>query len=587
MGLTRSALFVIACLMSTQAHAQMAVSLDPSVPSPAPMGTVVTWQATVTGVDSGTVWYRFRTRRPGREYRVVRDYGPQTSLDWTAADHEGFYEVEVGAVNKNTGETATASRIYQLTSLLTGDTPVISPTSHPFVFLYSAPPCAPAGRMRVRFTSSGGQVQTTPFKGCRKGLSMNFYLAGMRPGETYSVRHVVDTGARFVRGPEVSFAMPTPQQNFAAYTVVQSLSSQTTQGILLQSTLSEPSLATDLDGTVLWFYAGNISYMTRPDPGGNFFGIGDFPNADASQQFVREFDLLGLTVAETNAARISEQLIAMGKRPITAFHHEARSLPGGRILVLASTEQILTDVQGAGPVDVLGDMILVLDSDLQVEWAWDAFDHLDARRMATLGETCGRVGGGCPPFYLADQANDWLHGNAVELTPDGNLLYSARHQDWVLKINYDGGEGSGAILWRLGKDGDFLLNSTDPAPWFSHQHDANIEFADPTRLALFDNGNVRNAADSSAHSRGQVLQIDEQGRTATLALNADLGIYSYALGSARRLANGDYHFLLGWLPGEIASQSVQVEPSGSIVFALKAAATEYRSFRMRDLYTPN
>jgi hypothetical protein len=85
------------------------------------------------------------------------------------------------------------------------------------------------------------------------------------------------------------------------------------------------------------------------------------------------------------------------------------------VLVLASVEQILTDVQGPGPVDVLGDMILVLDSNLQVTWAWNSFDHLDTSRQAILGETCGLGAGGCAPFYLASTANDWTHGNALQL----------------------------------------------------------------------------------------------------------------------------------------------------------------------------
>ena len=34
----------------------------------------------------------------------------------------------------------------------------------------------------------------------------------------------------------------------------------------------------------------------------------------------------GITLAETNAARVSEQLIAVGARPITSFHHEAIKL---------------------------------------------------------------------------------------------------------------------------------------------------------------------------------------------------------------------------------------------------------------------
>ena len=139
-------------------------------------------------------------------------------------------------------------------------------------------------------------------------------------------------------------------------------------------------------------------------------------------------------------------------------------------------------MQGPGQVDVIGEMILVLDRDLQVEWTWDAFDHLDVSRKATLGEVCTPGAGGCPPFYLSDTANDWLHGNGLQLTPDGNILFSARHQDWVLKINYDNGQGNGDIMYRIGKDGDFRILSSDPSPWFSHQHDPNFE-ADNTTLS--------------------------------------------------------------------------------------------------------
>ncbi len=196
-------------------------------------------------------------------------------------------------------------------------------------------------------------------------------------------------------------------------------------------------------------------------------------------------------MAETNAARVSEQLVALGRRPINAFHHEARPLPGGGILVLADNEEILTNVQGPGPVDVIGDEILVLDENLQLVWAWDAFEHLDTSRMAVLGETCPS-GAGCAPYYLAPTANDWLHGNSVQLTPDGQILYSSRHQDWLVEIRYDNGLGDGSVLWRLGKDGDFQYTSSDPYPWFSHQHDASFQMTpDGLRLLVFDDGNTR------------------------------------------------------------------------------------------------
>ena len=179
-------------------------------------------------------------------------------------------------------------------------------------------------------------------------------------------------------------------------------------------------------------------------PAAHFSAIFEDGSQGPEAQFFREFDLAGVTIAETNAAAVNEQLAAMGKQPITSFHHEAIRLADGKYLVLAGSERILTGVQGAGPVDVLGDMILVLDRDLQVQWAWDSFDHLDPSRPAVLAETCSYPASlACSTFYGAGTANDWLHGNSLQLTPDGNLLYSVRHQDWLVKIDYRSGAGTG------------------------------------------------------------------------------------------------------------------------------------------------
>ena len=579
----------VACLSAAGAAwcaaAEMAVTLEPSVSSPAPVGTVVTWWAGVADSGAAKLWYRYRARRIGSDFQLIRDYGPESALDWTASDREGRYEVEASVRNLDTGETGVTSAVYEMVSRASGNTPVISPTGHPLVFLYSAPPCPAESRMRVQFQSPEGLVQYTPYKPCRPGLSMNFYLAGMRPRASYSVKHTVDTGFQFVAGPELSLTTSDATPPAGTYTLVQPPRQPVVNGVLLQGVLAGGAVATDLDGTLLWSYSGGISTFTRAEPGGFFFGIGEDSTTDPSHQFVREFDLAGLTVQETNAARVSEQLVAMGMRPITAFHHEARRLPHGKMLVLAATEQIMTGVQGPGDVDVLGDMVLVLDRNLNVVWAWDAFDHLDPTRLAVLKETCTPTGGGCPPFYLASQANDWLHGNSAQLTPDGNILYSSRHQDWLIKIDYSNGEGSGHVLWRLGKGGDFQISSSDPWPWFSHQHDAQFDLEDPSVLRLFDNGNTRYAADNTAHSRGQALRVDEGNRVVKFILNADLGAYSYALGTAQALSNGDYHFNLGILPDR-TSESVEVDSSGNIVYAVKIGTPEYRSFRMRDLYTP-
>ena len=575
-------LFVVA---TPAAPRKLAMSASPE--QSAPVGAKVLLAVSTEGF--GPAWIRFRARPPGGEFTTLRDFGPETVLAWTAAGKEGVHELEIAVRDLATGEIAYAATNFEITPRVQDNQPVVSALDHPLVFLYSAPPCPRSAVMSVTFRSEAGLATTAPSQACDGATTMNFYLAGLRAESTYTVGHKLESAdGELGNGPTLRFETPQAGITLAANTVVQKKASEARDpyGVLLLSALPQPSAATDLAGNLIWYYDGDINFVTRPESGGRFLGIREDLRSGPEQQIVRLFDLAGFTLKETNAARVSEQLLGRGQRPITSFHHEARLLPDGKLLVLAATEQLMKDVQGEGEVDVLGDMILVLDSELQVEWAWDAFDHLDPRRKATLGETCQPLGGGCPPFHLAQVANDWLHGNSLQLTPDGNILYSVRHQDWLVKINYDHGRGSGAIAWRLGKDGDFQVVSSDQAPWFSHQHDGGFAGGDGA-LTVFDNGNIRADADPSSHSRGQMWKVDEAARQATLVLNADLGVYSFALGSAHKLPNGGFHFNLGWVPGGGApgARSVEVDQSGKTLFATDAAASMYRTFRLKDLYT--
>jgi len=403
--------------------AQMTVSLSPSQPSPAPLGTVVTWNASVWPAQHGTLSYRFRTRLLGTGFRTVVDYGPKSSFDWATIAREGPYEIEVSAQNNDTGEIVSATSFYRLESLALSRLSIVTPTRYPQVFIYSASPCPTGQRMKVEFRSD--EVSSTPFKACHTGVSMNFYLAGMRANTVYYAHYILDTGSELIPGPEAAFATGYVPLKPPDVSLLTNGSLPTTNGILLQSLFGTASIATDLQGNVIWFSPGDITFLTRPVDGGTFLGIGENEFLDPSKQFMREFDLAGNTVAETNAARINQQLTALNVHPINAFHHEARKLPNGSYLVLANSERMLTDVQGPGAVDVVGDTILILNPDLQVIWAWDAFDHIDPHLKAVQGETCVHPSGAaCAPWYLAPKANDWLHGNSLQLTPDGDILYS-------------------------------------------------------------------------------------------------------------------------------------------------------------------
>ncbi|HWS90011.1 MAG TPA: aryl-sulfate sulfotransferase [Pyrinomonadaceae bacterium] len=552
--------------------------LSPSLGQPQPVGTTITWKATATDTNPGTLKYQFSVQSPGGDFAVLRDFSASDSFEWTPSEHEGDFQILVKVRNDSTLEVAQLTASYTVSPRVTGSDPVVSVTANPLVALYSAPACDAGGSMRVRFWRDGDpSSKTTSWKNCRQGASMNFYVAGMLANTLYKMQHefIPDAEAPVTAGPTLSFTTGTPAGAFPTTSVVLAHPGTPGQDVLLHTFVGQPSRffsATNLNGQLLWYYGRTIVHATEPCDGGRML-------VHVDGLTLRVIDLAGNTVRETHIKAVADQILARGQQPPYAFHHDARCLPNGNIVALTYNERTLSDVQGPGPVTITGDMIVVLDKNWQVTWTWDGFDHLDVTQKAILDEKCASCSSTGGP------ANDWLHSNSVTYSPaDGNLLLSVRHLDWVIKLDYRDGIGTGAVVWRLGKNGDFTTDSTDLYPWFSHQHDAEYEPGDPQTITVFDNGNTRRFfPHSTANSRGQVWKLDEANRTASLQLNADLGGYSAALGGAQRLADGNYHFLSGFLAG--SGRSIEVGPDGALRFILQIPALTYRSFRMRDLYT--
>jgi hypothetical protein len=234
--------------------------------------------------------------------------------------------------------------------------------------------------------------------------------------------------------------------------------------------------------------------------------------------------------------------------------------------------------------------VVDLDEDLRVTAVWNCFDHLDLNRASLYKATCdsGPGRGGCPPVFLAAKANGWTHSNSLNYIPaTGDFLISMPEQDWVLKVDWRNGKGSGKIAWRLGRDGDFKAITDDPDPWFSFQHDAGFEPGSSNLLSILDDGHQRFAKNPKALTRGQLWKIDEEGRTATLVHNAELGVYAVAVGSAQRLKNGGYSFEAGFInPTSPYARAVETNAAGKVVYALQVnGMIVYRTFRVDDIYS--
>jgi hypothetical protein len=574
------------------------VSLAPNEAAPQPVGEQVTWTATATDCGVSPV-YQFRAAPHGGVFHVLRDFSPLNTFTWTPMQ-EGTYDIEV-TIKDGYQATKTTSAVAadEVASRISGSQDVVTSTLNPLVALYSVSPSS-AATVFVQFAEAGDHPawRNTDARAVVPGKSTNFFVAGMLPSTTYQMRHVLSDGTGSAPLLFTTGSLPSTL-SFPTFTVRQEpgVGSDMDQDMVFyQQTRNTPNapplFATDLTGRVTWYYDTTLSGFTLTKagqslvPGGTLLlnGVDQYTPVPTAPDVLREVDLEGNPVRETNLAALNAQLSAMGHGMIHAFHHDAERLPNGNTVALALTERTV-DINGT-LTNYVGEMVLVLDQDFQVKWAWDAFDHLDIHRGPVLGEVV--LPGSPEPtaVVLALPAVDWLHVNAATLSPtDGNLVLSMRNQDWVIKIDYRNGAGDGHVVWRLGQGGDFTVQSADPNPWFSHQH--NAHYLDDHTLILFDNGNTRQASDPNAHSRGQVWTLDEANMTATPVLNADLGSYSAALGAAQRLSNGNYSFTLGTngpLPVKPPAHTIEVTPTGIKTYDLEVSTPEYRTYHMRTLY---
>jgi len=604
-------MLTVGSLAATNVHGSVTITLTPSVQSPQFLGTSIGWIAFVhNGLQAHAYDYQFALTRNGQT-QIVKDFSLNNTLTWVPYAVEGTYQVTV-TVRDITQlpyiSYAPVSVQYVILPWVTapGGSAVHS-TSHPLVALFSGPPCQSGHSLLVRFHKTGSSVSSTTNSVACSQSSANFYVAGMLPSTQY-LMHWEESGPNFffagsdlpfLTGPVSSEYPPThfqvnvpPTQHDADYPVV--------LHALPPTSIAHWPTATDLSGNIIWYYPGEL-WTTRMEAGGGLFSFPD-------DLTFSEYDLVGNEILETNVRRINEQLVAKGYRIIDDFNfHETRRLPNGNILLLGSTDLVSTQYQGGtqqNPVDIIGDMILVLDHNLQLVWAWDAFLHEDLNRLATMNDTCKVGQGGCPRFNSRfTQANDWLHTNSAQLTSDGNIIISQRSQDFVLKVNYQNGHGDGKIIWRMGPYGDFtLLNPPnmscgDPKvfPWFTHQHDAAFQAFNKLgqgAMTVFDDGNLRYVqCNNNQNSRGMVLLVSEPNRTVYLTTLADLGAFSGALGSADLLpsASGIYaSFGNGALTNgqNQESQSTEVDLNGKIVYQLQSDSSAYRIYRMPNLYSP-
>jgi arylsulfate sulfotransferase len=481
-------------------------------------------------------------------------------------------------------------------------------TKSPLVALYSINLPAP-GKVSVEFGKTidyGLNTWQVPTPSA-KGGQVQIFVAGMMGKTLYHMRARValDNGATYTDGDHTcTTGTPPPTSPVQVTTSGIGLPQP---GIEMWNT-SVPStvaqaFATDLNGNVIWTYIYQgatidsiqgiqmlpnghllmvISYLSSLTVNGTFNLVND----------VREIDLAGNTIRDISMDSLNQKMAASNLKDgdgnsykFRSFHHSVVVLPNGHWVLLAAYTRDYANLPGlAGTTAVIGDALIDVDENSNPDWVWNTFDHLDLNRR---------------PMNFPD----WTHSNdMVYSSDDHNLLLSIRHQNWIIKIEFLDGKGSGKVMWRLGQGGDFkLVGGTDPTDWFYAQHGLSYFTPNTTgvfRLGLLDNGNDRilpagqvfckpfTATTASCYSTLPVLEVNEGKMTATLVTHytPPPSFFTFFGGNAEQLQNGNIHVdfcapATGAIVQELNPQGSQVVWQGTT-----PNADQFHANRLPSLY---
>jgi hypothetical protein len=214
---------------------------------------------------------------------------------------------------------------------------------------------------------------------------------------------------------------------------------------------------------------------------------------------------------------------------------------------------------GDSNATVIGLVVQELDENKDVIFQWRSWDHF-------------KITDATDDIDLTNSIIDYVHGNAIEMDYDGNILISSRHMDEITKIN----RNTGQIIWRWG--GEYCKNNEftfvkDPIG-FSHQHD--IRRLPNGNLTLFDNGNLHDPM----FSRAAEYQMDEVNKLVTLIwdFKDHPQVVAGFMGSVQRLDN--HNTIIGWGPLTRPTIS-EIDPFNDVALSLSLPDTmmNYRAFK--------
>ena len=167
-----------------------------------------------------------------------------------------------------------------------------------------------------------------------------------------------------------------------------------------------------------------------------------------------------------------------------------------------------------------------------------------------------------------------FHCNSIDVSPDGDLLVSARGMDSVFLVS----RATGAVLWKMGgatytkDDAPYLAVQNDPETSFYRQHDAR--FLPNGDISMFDDQSQKKGP-----ARAVIYSYDVAAGTATMVWQYQGTTTSGAMGSFRVMDDGSR--IIGW-GGPSTRAFTELDATGNDVldFYFPDGTQSYRAIKI-------
>ena len=370
-------------------------------------------------------------------------------------------------------------------------------------------------------------------------------VLGLRPEQPYVLRPVAYGPGGAVTGDALEITTGSLPTDLPRYTA--SGSDPSPGYVVFAAGLY--GVVIDNTGRVVWYHrlsGPSLNFMAQPT--GRYVARPSTPYPNDVEHWV-ELDPLGVVKHTLSCAR------GFSSRP-----HDLIAEADGSYWIMCDETRVmdLTAYGGAAEARVTGTVVQHVGADRELVFEWNPFDHFAITDVHQAERTGTNV--------------NWMHGNAIDLDTDGNLLVSFRNLEEITKIDVR----TGAVIWRMGgRRNQFAFVGT-PTTAFTRQHGVRSSAAGT--FIILDN------LGSPGESRAERYVVDEIARTARLASSYGSvpGVVTQIGGSVQPLPNGRTLVSFG-TEGRVE----EYDAEGRVVWRIDGhPGYVFRAQRIRSLYAP-